>query len=260
MRIPPNCFKILHRWGVDLTYMKKTYSNGNRFLRYDTGAVIADMPHGIPEWEFGGSYLMVHRADYHAVLLQKALDLGVDIRPNSRVVKYDWEIPAIEIQSGERVAGDVLVIADGSSWFRTKRKVGTNTRGCSGVQSKAREQILGRKLPPIDTGDTSYRILIPGEVLLADPELRDLISQPWVSSWCGPDAHVIGYPVRGGEVYNVVCCCAAKSMQDTAMEEGETKIIINDNSELVRRFSGWEPKVRKIVGHAAKVCCRVFES
>ncbi len=115
MRIPPNCFKILHRWGVDLTYMKKTYSNGNRFLRYDTGKVIADMPHGIPEWDFGGSYLMVHRADYHAVLLQKARDLGVNVRPDSRVVKYDWEAPAVEIKSGARIEGDVLIIADGRS-------------------------------------------------------------------------------------------------------------------------------------------------
>ena len=113
MRIPPNCFKILHRWGVDLTYMKKTYSNGNRFLRYDNGEILAHMPHGIPEWDFGGSYLMVHRADYHTVLLQKAIDLGADIRNNSKVDLYDWDKPAVQLQTGEWIGGDVLIAADG---------------------------------------------------------------------------------------------------------------------------------------------------
>lgn len=123
----------------------------------------------------------------------------------------------------------------------------------SGVFSTARTQVLGYELRPIDTGDISYRILIPGSVILADPELRDLVSQPWVSSWCGPDAHVIGYPVRGGEVYNVVCCCAAKSMRDQPHTGNDTKIVIKSNEELVRRFSDWEPRVRKLVGLAGKV-------
>lgn len=79
------------------------------------------------------------------------------------------------------------------------------------------------------------------------------MSQPWVSSWCGPDAHVIGYPIRGGEIYNVVCCCSERSMQDDKLDDGETKIVISDNGELVRRFANWEPRVRKIVNLAGKV-------
>lgn len=115
MRIPPNSFKILHRWGIDLTYMKKTYSNGNRFLRYDDGAILADMPHGIPEWDFGGSYLMIHRADYHKILLDKALELGVVIRGSTRVDDYEWSTQTAIVNGGERVQGDLLVIADGES-------------------------------------------------------------------------------------------------------------------------------------------------
>ncbi|KAF2095556.1 FAD/NAD(P)-binding domain-containing protein [Rhizodiscina lignyota] len=233
LRIPPNSFKILYRWGIDLTYMKKTYSNGNRFLRFDSGETLANMPHGIPEWDFGGCYLMVHRADYHAVLLQRAFDLGVEIRKSSRVDEYDFDAPAVTLQTGERVEGDVIIVADG-------------------VQSKARTLFQGHELPPIDTGDISYRILIPGQDVLADPELRDLLSQPWVTSWCGPDAHVIGYPIRGGEIYNVICCCSARSMRDQKFVGDETKLVISDNEELVRRFAGWEPRVRKIVSLAGK--------
>lgn len=118
MRLPPNAFKILHRWGVDFTYMKKTYSNGNRFLRYDSGNVISNMPHGTPEWDFGGSYLMVHRADYHRTLLEKTLESQVDVRKDSKVVEYNWDSPAVKLQNGTWVYADVLIVADGeqSHW------------------------------------------------------------------------------------------------------------------------------------------------
>lgn len=115
LRIPPNSFKLLHRWGIDLTFTKKTYSNGNRFLRWHDGKILQHMSHGIPEWDFGGSYLMAHRADYHAVLLQKALELQIDVRKGSRVEEYFWDLPAVKLQTGEQVHGDLLIAADGEN-------------------------------------------------------------------------------------------------------------------------------------------------
>lgn len=56
---------------------------------------------------------MVHRADYHAVLLQKAVDLGVTILKNSRVVEYDWNAPAVKVGSNDWITGDVIIAADG---------------------------------------------------------------------------------------------------------------------------------------------------
>jgi salicylate hydroxylase len=250
MRIPPNCSKILRRWGVKTTYLKKTHSNGNRFVRYDNGALLADMPHGVPELDFGGSYLMVHRADYHAVLLERALELGVVIRAGNRVEGYDWDAPAAILQGGETVRGDLVVVADGKA---TPRNAELGADKISGVQSSARAEFQGHELPPTDTGDIVYRILIPGHELLSDPEMRDLISQPWVTSWCGPEAHVIGYPVRGGEVYNVVFCCSETSMQDRPFQPGENKLVISDNFELLRRFADWESRVQKLIALSGKV-------
>jgi salicylate hydroxylase len=129
-----------------------------------------------------------------------------------------------------------------------------------GVQSSARAPFQGHELPPTDTGDIVYRVLIPGEQILADPELRDLVSQPWVSSWCGPQAHVIGYPVRGGEVYNVVYCCSETSMEDRPFQPGENKLVISDNSELKRRFADWEPRVKKLIELSGKVLWKELAS
>ena len=116
----------------------------------------------------------------------------------------------------------------------------------SGVQSEARAQILGHELPPQDTGDIAYRILIPGHVLMRDPELRDLVSQPWVTSWCGPDAHFIGYPVRGGEIYNIVACCASETVNDAKLQGIDSKVFVENNQELLRRFGDWEPRILKL--------------
>lgn len=122
MRIPPNCFKLLNRWGIDLTYLKKTYSNGNRFLRYTDGESLADMSHGVPEWDFGGSYLMVHRADYHTVLLEKAKSLGVDIKSSSQVESYEWETQTAITTQGLKFSGDLLIVADGKSAHSSARQ------------------------------------------------------------------------------------------------------------------------------------------
>ena len=47
-------------------------------------------------------------------------------------------------------------------------------------------------------------------------------------------------------------------MQDTAFKDGEKVLTISDNSELVRRFSNWEPNVRKLVANAGKVRSRTL--
>lgn len=121
------------------------------------------------------------------------------------------------------------------------------------MQSEARAQILGRELPPQDTGDIAYRILIEGHVLMRDPELRDLVSQPWVTSWCGPDAHFIGYPVRGGEIYNIVACCASETVNDAKLQGIDSKIFVENNEELLRRFGDWEPRILKLCHLAGQV-------
>ena len=121
------------------------------------------------------------------------------------------------------------------------------------MQSIARGLFVGCDVPPTDTGDIVYRILIPGSVLLGDADLKDLISQPWVSSWRGPDAHFIGYPIRGGETYNIVACCKATTVQDAQLQGTDSKVFIDGNEELLRRFAGWEPRILKLIHLAGQV-------
>lgn len=202
--------------------MKKSTSQRYHFLRWQDGSTILNLPFNNIVERHGSPYWLVHRADLHAALLQAATDAGVSVLTNKRVISYDFDAPSATTQDGETLKADLIVGADG-------------------IKSTCRPLLTGRPDVPRDTGDVAYRILIPGEKLLADPDLAHLIHDPCTTSWCGPDAHLVGYPIRNGEMYNIVVC--ATSYNETT---DEVWVVKGDNSELCKRFDAWEPTVRKL--------------
>lgn len=222
IRVPPNSSRLLMRWGIDVESMKKSTSSSYHFVRWEDGSTMVKLPFESIVETYGAPYYLVHRADLHAALLEAAQKAGVEILNNKRVVSYDFEAPSATTQNDEVFAADLIVCADG-------------------IKSVARPLLTGRPDIPRDTGDVAYRILIPGEKLLADDDLADLIKDPCTTSWCGPDAHLVAYPIRNGEMYNVVVC--ATSYNETT---DEVWVVKGDNSELSSRFSRWEPRVRKL--------------
>ena len=222
IRVPPNSSRLLLRWGVDLENMKKSVSKRYHFVRWEDGSTIVKLPFENIVETHGAPYYLVHRADLHAALLQTAEKAGVKVYNHKRVIAYDFDAPSATTQDGETFKADLVIGADG-------------------IKSIARPLLTGQPDIPRDTGDVAYRILIPGEKVLADPELSDLITDPCTTSWCGPDAHLVGYPIRNGELYNIVVC--ATSYNETT---DEVWVIKGDNRELCTRFGGWESRVRKL--------------
>ncbi|OJJ47854.1 hypothetical protein ASPZODRAFT_63899 [Penicilliopsis zonata CBS 506.65] len=222
IRVPPNNSRLLLRWGVDLENMKKSVSKRYHFVRWQDGSTITKFPFENIIQTHGAPYYLVHRADLHAALLDAAIKAGVTVLKNQRVVSYDFSKPEAITEDGRAWTADLIICADG-------------------IKSAARPLLTGHPDRPRDTGDVAYRILIPGKDLLADPELADLITDPATTSWCGPDAHLVGYPIRNGELYNIVVC--ATSLGETS---DETWVVEGNNEELCSRFSGWESRVRKL--------------
>ncbi|KAI1206789.1 salicylate hydroxylase [Annulohypoxylon truncatum] len=222
IRLPPNSSRLLLRWGVDLEKMKKSVSRRYHFVRWKDGSTMVEIPFDNIVEEHGAPYYLVHRADLHEALLAAVRKAGVEVLNNKRVVSYDFEAPSATTQDGEVFAADLVIAADG-------------------IKSITRPLLTGQPDVPRDTGDVAYRIVLPGEKLLADPDLADLITNPCTTSWCGPDAHLVGYPVRDGELYNLVVC--ATSQNETT---DQVWVIKGDNSELRKRFADWEPRIRKL--------------
>lgn len=69
----------------------------------------------IPEFceNFGAPYSVIHRADFHEALHRRALQLGVEVKVNCKVVKYDLDTPSVELASGLCYTADIIVAADG---------------------------------------------------------------------------------------------------------------------------------------------------
>jgi len=71
----------------------------------------------VPEFRenFHAPYYVIHRAHFHDALYRRALELGVQVKVASRVVKYDMDIPSVEMASGETLQADLIVASDGKS-------------------------------------------------------------------------------------------------------------------------------------------------
>jgi len=203
--------------------MSKSTSNGYRFVRWQNGSVICPIPFEDAQKTYGAPYYLVHRHDFHAILLEAALNAGVTIHKDKRVVSYDFSVPSATTADGRVWNADLIIGADG-------------------IKSITRPMLTGQLDKPRDTGDVAYRILIPGSDLLADPELSSLITDPVTTSWCGPEGHIVGYPIRDGELYNVVVCVTSQHGEIT----DEVWVVKGDNKELCDRFQDWEPRIQKL--------------
>ncbi len=62
---------------------------------------------------FQAPYYVVHRAHFHAALHERALELGIEVRVNSKVVDYDLEAPSVGLENGQVLSADLVVAADG---------------------------------------------------------------------------------------------------------------------------------------------------
>lgn len=228
IRVPPNSSKLSRSWGVDFSLVKKEISLGNRFLDWK-GKILLDCDFGDVESRYGAPYYFIHRADLVRLLVQTAeKNEHITIRTGCRVTSYDFDQPSVELANGEVLKADLIICADG-------------------IKSAVRDVINGRPLPPQDTGDVAYRILVPAKPLLADPSMAHLVRNPWAMHWMGPEGHAVGYPLREGDLYNIIIDITHSSdLGEPLPDEGQVWKSARSNEELVKRFQDWCPEVRKL--------------
>ena len=100
----------------------------------------------------------------------------------------------------------------------------------------ARETLLGRASPPIETGDLAYRATFTREQLesIKAPGMEELISNNTQHLWMGPGKHAVFYPLRGGKEFNLVLLRPDNLPRETKRAEG-------DIGEMRESFRGWDP-------------------
>lgn len=210
-------------WGIsDLIHAQDVGLEHIHVRRWQDGTFLNTMPVN----KTYGQQAVIHRADLHNALIDRALaQPTVTLRENSLVtdVTFDPPSPSVTLASGEIVQGDIVIGADGIK---------------SGIRAKLLEDNSIKAQP---TGDAAYRIMLERSVMEADPELRGLIREPQATRWIGPHRHVIAYPLRKHELYNVVLIHPDRhGVEESWTTKGSKQRMVDD-------YRGWDSKVTKLI-------------
>ncbi|KAB8235145.1 putative salicylate hydroxylase [Aspergillus alliaceus] len=226
IQVSPNMLRLFDRWGVSpLIHSKDVALEHIHVRRWQDGSLLGTMPVN----KTYGQQVVIHRADLHNVLIDKVLALpNVKLRVNATVTGVQFYPASVTLANGTVVRGDVVIAADG-------------------IKSTIRGHLLGENSlsKAIPTGDAAYRIMLPRSVMENDPELRDLVNEPQATRWLGPERHIIAYPVRNHELFNVVLLHPDGHGVEESWTTKGSKQGMADN------YRGWDRKVQKLIDLAA---------
>ncbi|MDZ5460642.1 3-hydroxybenzoate 6-monooxygenase [Azohydromonas lata] len=165
---------------------------------------------------FGNPYAVIHRADVHLSLLEGAQASGrVECLTSTRIEHVEQDeagVTAVD-QNGVRHRGIALI-------------------GGDGVKSVVRQQFVGDAARV--TGHVVYRAVVDKKDFPADLQWNA------ASIWVGPNCHLVHYPLRGGEQYNVVVTFHSREQEEWGVREGSKE-------EVQSYFQGICPKARQLI-------------
>ena len=165
---------------------------------------------------FGNPYAVIHRVDVHLSLLEGAQETGrVEFRTSTRVERIEQDANSVTVydQHGNAFRGVALIGADG-------------------VKSVVRAQFVND--PARVTGHVVYRAVIDKK------DFPENLQWNAASIWVGPNCHLVHYPLRGGEQYNVVVTFHSRETEEWGVTEGSRE-------EVQSYFQGICPKARQLI-------------
>lgn len=165
---------------------------------------------------FGNPYAVIHRVDVHTSLLEGAQETGrVEFQTSARVecIEQDADSVTAFDQAGRAHRGVALIGADG-------------------VKSVVRAQYVND--PPRVTGHVVYRAVVDKKDFPAELQCNA------ASIWVGPNCHLVHYPLRGGEQYNVVVTFHSRKQEEWGVTEGSKE-------EVQSYFQDICPRARQLI-------------
>ena len=168
---------------------------------------------------FGNPYAVIHRADLHKALLDACAEYPdfITMKTSQKVTTMDdkGDRVVVSTETGEVYEGAALVGADG-------------------LWSIVRQKIVGDGKPVV-SGHITYRAVLPTSEV--PEELR-----AWAMIiWAGEKTHLVQYPMRGGELYNLVAVFHSDKFSEGWDSYG-------DPAELHERFAKTCEPVRTLLG------------
>ena len=165
---------------------------------------------------FGNPYAVIHRVDVHLSLLEGAQETGkVEFITSTRVERVEQDDKSVTVfcTNGKSYRGQALIGADGG-------------------KSVVRQQYVNDA--PRVTGHVVYRAVVDKKDFPVDLQWNA------ASIWVGPNCHLVHYPLRGGEQYNVVVTFHSRNQEEWGITDGSKE-------EVLSYFQGICPKARQLI-------------
>ena len=218
LQLGPNGFAAMDALGVgERARRRAVFTDELVMMDAVDGGEVARIPVGDAfRQRFNNPYAVIHRADIHQSIYEEVqLAAGIHSRTSARIVKVDVD------DSGARLVDAAGGVHQGAAVV-----------GCDGVHSVVRKHLLGDGHRV--SGHVVYRALVPHAEMPAD--LR------WNAAaiWVGPNCHLVHYPLRGGEQYNIVVTFHSREQEEWGVREGS-------RDEVMSYFTGICDRPRQLL-------------
>jgi salicylate hydroxylase len=219
IQLGPNIFRVLEKIGLKDAVLADAHRPPAQEMRDAlTGKLIVRIPLEEAFFQrFGEPYAVTHRADIHGTFLKACQNSNlVTLETSRRVDSFEdtGKGVAVTLEDGQKAEGRALI-------------------GCDGMWSKIRERIVGDGKPRV-SGHIAYRAVLKREDVPKD------LWRPEVVLWAGPRTHLVHYPLRRGELYNLVAVFHSDHYEEGWNAEGSKDL-------LWQHFKGQRPEVLRML-------------
>jgi len=221
IQLSPNATRVLRALGLAERLEAAAVAPMALRVRTHRGRDIVQMPLGdFAQRRYGAPYWVVHRADLQAMLVGAArAHPDIVLRLGARAEDFAVHAKGVTVQ---------LHTAQG-----TEDEHGIALIGADGLWSTLRAR-LGDQRPPRFARRTAWRATLPAKPLVAE------FREPVVSLWLGPNAHLVLYPVRGGDAVNLVAIVGDDWHAPGWSAPGAPE-------ELLAHFRRWPPRLKNLL-------------
>ena len=219
IQLGPNVFRMFERLGlIEPISALAVFPENLVMLDSISGEEVTRIPLGDAfRRKFHYPYALIHRADLHNVLLEHCR--------KSNLIRLD-------------AAQKIVDLAETSGVITAKTANGKDYRcaaliGADGLWSTIREFVVGDGKPK-PAGHIAYRAVLPTMEIPEQYRWRNM------TLWAGEKVHFVLYPLRTGELYNLVAV-----FHSNRYEEGWDSF--GDPAELHERFAATCAPVRMLL-------------
>jgi salicylate hydroxylase len=218
IQLGPNAFSAFDALGVgERARSRAVYTDRLVLMDAVDESEVISVPVGEAfRTRFRNPYAVSHRADVHLSLLE-------GVRATERIEL----VTSTQIERVEQDARGVTAIDRAGH-----RHLGAALIACDGVKSTVRQQLVGD--PVRVSGHVVYRAVVDDRDFPADLKWN----APCV--WAGPDCHLVHYPLRGGEQWNVVVTFHSRAAEQWGVTDGTRE-------EVMSYFDGISPRPRQLL-------------